>query len=213
MKNLHTIIIILLFLVTDAHAGGLIGDMLDSLGGDLGKVGMDLDNAHKNMKELRPAYKSIGVTASQVVRDTSEKIAIDAARLEVHRKSEEIQQHLKMAETKLQEVDRKIEKLKILNQKMESDKAQFKKEHDRIVKEKADIEQREKLFSMGFYTTLATAFVVLVGLFLWILNSRLEKTKAIENKTQKRRATKIKGSNLTVRFKGHFAPLRTPKTE
>lgn len=194
MKNLCLTLITLLLLPPGGHAFGSMGDMLNSLEDDLGKIGNDLDNVYKNVKEVQPAYKSIEETARQLARDTSEKIVIDVAKLEVHRRSDEIQQHIKMAETKLYAIDIKIEKLKILNHKMESEKAHLKKERDRIAKEKADIENWVKLFSVGFYTFLPIVCVVLLGILGRILNSRLKKIKAIGNRLQKRRATKLRAA-------------------
>ena len=41
--------------------------------------------------------------------------------------------------------------------------------------ETCDIENREKLFSMGFYTSLATAVVAMFGPFVRLPNSRVER--------------------------------------
>jgi|TARA_Y100000310_G_scaffold344512_1_gene457668 hypothetical protein len=94
----------------------------------------------------------------------------------------EAEEAVRAAERRLREITEEISELIKLGEEIEKEKAQLSKERDRLViekveilKAKADVEKREELFSMGFYTTFLTSVIAFAGLAIRIPNSRLER--------------------------------------
>jgi len=191
MKIRNTIFVLALLVSASANAGGIIGDMLESLGGDLGNIGKELDQAHRSIKEPVKSYKSLEEAATT----PASIAAVEKARKEAELKTEDVSRQIRMAETKLQEVNTKLLELGKLSRELEQEKLKIKEDRDRIAGEKSDIEQREKLFSMGFYASLLTAGIAGFGLFVRIPTSRLEqKLKLIEIEHKQIELQKLKES-------------------
>ena len=71
------------------------------------------------------------------------------------------------AEEKLAQVDKKIEHLQGIAETLQEEKAKLQTVN-------TSLESREKLFSMGFYTSLATAFLAGLALIIRVPTSRVE---------------------------------------
>jgi len=172
-------ILVILFFSCSVNAGGLIGDAIKSIGGDLKKIGAQLDSAHRSsVTQSIPNYKTIEEGSTLSVQSLA---ALEQAKIESRLRSEAVSQQIIAAESKLKDVHTKLDALAKLGLELESEKVKLKEQRDRIAKEKSDVEQREKLFSMGFYASFLAAFVAVFGLVVRMPTFRLEqKLKLIE---------------------------------
>ena len=168
VKKLSTLFL-LLSISSPALSGGLIADILRDTGIINADAARALDKAHRDIKQAVPDYGVAEESASLAVRE-----AIKKANEKAIRDKEEITKSVNEAESKLKEINIKLDQIKKLSLKIEA-------ERDQLAKDKTDLEGREKLFSMGFYATLATTIVAVFGIFIRWPNSKLErKLKALE---------------------------------
>ncbi len=191
MKLKVYFVFVVLFFSSGVNAGGILGDVLQGIGGDVGNIGKQLDSAHQKIKQPIPAYKALEETSLSVLS----LAALEQAKIESRLRAEEVSQQIKVAESKLEEVNLKLGELAKIGRDLEQEKIKLKEQRDSIAAEKSDVEQREKLFSMGFYASLLAAFVAIFGLFVRIPTSRLEqKLKLIEIEHKQLELVRLKES-------------------
>jgi hypothetical protein len=77
--------------------------------------------------------------------------------------------------TQLTGIEDKLRELEALERKIQQDKRVLEQERDRLMEEKADLEDRERLWSMGFYASLSATTAAVIGLIVRLPTSRLQR--------------------------------------
>jgi len=156
---------------TTSYGGGLLGEAIDSVSQEVIDVGRAIDRAHKEMKLAVPDYRALEQAAT--TSETKQLIQDDQRR--GRERAAIIEESVQQAEQQLRKIDVKLEDLRVLGSEIEAEKNSLVREKDRITKEKLEVERREQLFSMGFYASLATTIIAVLGLLLRLPTARLER--------------------------------------
>lgn len=72
-------------------------------------------------------------------------------------------------------IEEKLRALEALEREIQREKQALEKERDRLKEEKADLEDRERLWSMGFYASLSATTAAVIGLIIRLPTFRLER--------------------------------------
>lgn len=101
------------------------------------------------------------------------------------------------AESKLGQINVRVEELARLTRELEREKTALEKQKEQLAREKAEIKQREDLFSMGFYTTVGTNILSLLGLIYGGPHAKLNRQiKLLEIEEERIRLDQLKNSLL-----------------
>ena len=128
-------------------------------------------SAIKNNSEVKSAINSLDRRNKQIV-----ETAMKEAQAQSEAKYEAVKQSVQLVNAQLVEYESKIEELGDLGVKIE-------KEKDQAVLEKAEVEKKSELFSIGFYASLATTAIAVFSFLLNLPTIRLDrKLKRLEIK-------------------------------
>ena len=168
-------------------------------------------------RSIRNATKDVGRSIEKAAQDTGKTLEKASKEIEHEQNNNgelskaieeakiQSEQSYRNANEQLEEINYKVSELAMLAAQISAERENLANERDLLTeekrfltKEKSEIEQREKLFSMGFYATLSTSIIAILGLVVRIPNSRLDRklrlleieAKALEIETAKKQSEK-----------------------
>ena len=175
---INTLVILLLFTSKYSHSGDIIADSLKDIGVINKEAAAALDKAHDNLKKATRSYKSLEESGNKEVRDAFKalgtnnrfivKKAFSNARFESEQNVNRVTESVKVAESKLVEINSKIKELGEISLQIEEDR-------DNLKVEKADVERKADLLSVGFYASLTTTMIAIFGFLINLPTIRLER--------------------------------------
>ncbi len=179
-----------------AYGGGMVADVLKDIGAINEKTARSLDEANRNLKESVAEYKTLEEDSSKEVRDafkrlrSTNNIAITNAIKEVQKKSN---QRVTIAEASVKEVEQNLKEYDSKMKELANLSLEIENERDELKIQKAEIERKAELFSMGFYTSLTTTVVAIFGFVFHLPTAKLDRQlKKLEIEEKQYSLSKVK---------------------
>jgi DNA repair exonuclease SbcCD ATPase subunit len=140
------------------------GELADTIGRDLERTTRELDRLSDTLRAPVPREVPPGDTDGTIPRGVSPWVPAPKAAAEVER-----------VRSQLSEIEDNLRTLEALEREIQREKQALEEQRDRLMEEKRDLEDRERLWSMGFYASLSATAAAIIGFMLRLPTFRLER--------------------------------------
>lgn len=133
--------------------------------------GPELERIDRQAEQLKDDLSELGLELSAIGSEPEEQRQfLTALRIRI----EEFQREVDEQQFTLDKIGSERAELLRARDALFEERLKWNAERERLLAEKKDLEEREKLFSMGFYAALFAALIAILGIIVKLPASRLE---------------------------------------